>query len=176
MAAATPLSLTTETGAVLIIAAAWLLFAVWTIIRSARIRAQAETAQAWGLRLRGLLATVPGAYLIIGDDGAVIGSDALRSMLGMDRPPTTLADLKDSASGGLAADDYARLEASITATAVSGTPFALSLVTTDAARHMEAEGRAAPPDVAGTRGVVVWFADASATAARVREIEMSREA
>ncbi|MHB9879811.1 ATP-binding protein [Pacificimonas sp. ICDLI1SI03] len=167
---------TGPTSAALIVAAAWLLIAVWAVIRSARIRAQAETAQAWGLRLRGLLSTLPVAYLISGDGGRVTASDSLRSWLGIDHRVTKLSELAPAQrdarrATGLDSESYAALGAAIAAAAVSGQPFVLRMKTADGARRLQATGRAAPPEVAGDRGVTVWFADTTETDRQRNEAE-----
>ncbi|MGB3721317.1 MAG: ATP-binding protein [Pacificimonas sp.] len=162
------------TTAALTVAAAWLLFALWTVIRSARIRAQAETAQAWGLRLRGLLATVPEAYLIVGDEGRVTTSDTLRSWLRLDRVVAAFSELAPDGEAGFEGEGFTALEAAIAATAVSGAPFTLPLESADGRSKLLASGRAAPPEVAGARGVVIWFADTTEADARLLEMETTR--
>ncbi len=145
--------------AVAIIAAAWLAFAVWAIIRGARSGIQARIAQAWGMRLRGLLATAPGAYLIVGEDGSVSASDTLRGWLGIDKRLTTLADLAPVESAGLEASDFEGLRRDIAAAALSGEAFSRLVRPIGSNLVLLAQGRAAPVEVAGERGVAVWFRD-----------------
>ncbi len=168
------LRLDAATSAAMVIAAAWLLFALWTVIRSARIRAQAETAQAWGLRLRGLLATVPSAYMIVGDEKRITVSDMLRSWLKLDRTVSSLGELAPRQDAGLEGEGLTALEAAISGAAVSGAPFTLTLATADGRRMLEASGRAAAPEVAGDRGVVVWFSDTTEADARLAHLERVR--
>lgn len=158
-----------------IIAAAWLAFAVWAVIRAARSRVQAEMAQAWGLRLRGLLTTAPGAYLVIGSDGAASCSDGLRSWLGIDRKVGRVEDLLAAGDSGLAPDDFHALGSAIEALAISGTPFNLTLAAASGARILLAEGRAAPTEVGGDRGVVVWFSDMTASYRKTWTLQAERD-
>ena len=147
--------------AVALIAAAWLAFAVWAIIRGARAAFQARVAQAWGMRLRGLLATVPAAYLIVRDDGSVSASDTLRSWLRIDKRLVTLMDLAPTGDAGLQADDFEGLSRDVAATALSGAAFARLVRPVASEQILLAQGRAAPEEVAGERGVVIWFRDAT---------------
>ncbi|MEA3540087.1 MAG: ATP-binding protein [Pseudomonadota bacterium] len=157
-----------------IIGAAWLAFAVWAVIRSARARVQAETAKEWGLRLRGLLTTTPGAYLVVGEDGAASCSDALRSWLGLDRKVARFDDLLGSGESGLSPDDYSALGAAIQALAISGAPFRISVLAAGD-RVLTAEGKTAPPQLAGDRGTVVWFSDSSGVYRRTEALEADRD-
>lgn len=159
-----------------VIAAAWLAFAVWAVIRSARARVQAEMAQAWGLRLRGLLTTAPGAYLVVGGDGAVSASDGLRSWLNLDRKVARLDDLLGDGSSGLAPDDFGAFADAINALAMAGTPFRMTLSAAGGARILAADGKSAPPQLAGDRGIVVWFADATASQRRATALQSERDA
>ncbi|BBE33613.1 sensor histidine kinase [Sphingosinicella microcystinivorans] len=158
-----------------IIGAAWLAFAVWAVIRSARARVQAETAKEWGLRLRGLLTTTPGAYLVVGEDGAASCSDTLRSWLGLDRKVSRFDDLLGAGESGLSPDDYSALGAAIQALAISGAPFRIS-VAGAGERVLTAEGKTAPPQLAGDRGTVVWFSDSSGAYRRTEALEADRDA
>lgn len=164
-----------QVAAVLMVGAAWLLFAVWAVVRSVRIGAQAKLAQAWGLRLRGLLATAPGAYLICGDAGRVTVSDSLRNWLGLGNRVRSLEELGPGEESGLEGVGFTELETAISATSVSGVPFSLSVRTAAGDRLLRAEGTSAPPEVAGDRGVVVWFSDLTETAERLRALEVERE-
>ena len=166
--------LSVESIGLLMVGVAWLAVAVWAVIRSARIEAQAQIAQAWGLRLRGLLATSQVAYLIVGDDRKIIASDRLRSWLSLDGAPSTLSDLAIDAGSGIEAGHYEDLEAAIEAAAVSGTPFVTNVRTAVGGRVLRAEGVSAPPEVAGERGVVVWLSDQSEDAEREQRVESQR--
>ncbi len=157
-----------------IIGAAWLAFAVWAVIRSARARVQAEMAQEWGLRLRGLLTTTPGAYLVVSEDGAASCSDDLRSWLGLDRKVSRIDDLLGTGESGLSSDDYSALGAAIQALAISGAPFRLT-VSAAGDRVLSAEGKTAPPQLAGERGIVVWFSDASGAHRKAEALEADRD-
>jgi signal transduction histidine kinase len=162
--------------AVLIIGAAWLLFAVWAVIRSARVGAQAQMAQKWGLRLRGLLAAAPGAYLIVGQGNQVTVSEKLRSWLGLAETVHRLGELAPKAGGGFSGEDFTELEGAILATSVSGVPFSLTLRAEAQNRLLRAEGSSAAEDVAGANGVVVWFSDLTDTETRVSDLEAARAA
>lgn len=163
-AAAAALDLTDRAAGVsttAIVAAAWLAVAVWAVIRSARLRVQAEIAQAWGLRLRGLLTTAPGAYLVVGSSGTAFCSDTLRGWLDIDRKVASLDDLAPAGEGGIAADDFEALRADIATLAVSGNGFTRMVRAAGSARVLLTQGRVAPADVAGENGVVIWFRDAT---------------
>ncbi|MBZ6379469.1 hypothetical protein B5C34_07630 [Pacificimonas flava] len=168
-------TLDVRTAAVLMVSAAWLLFAVWAVIRSARIGAQAQLAQAWGLRLRGLLSTAPGAYLIVGDEGHVTISDTLRSWLGLDSRAVRFEDIGPARTAGLEGAGFTELEQAIAATSVSGVPFSLTLKTAADGRLLKADGSSAPPEVAGMRGVVVWFSELTEVAERLSALERERD-
>lgn len=163
-------------AATAIIAAAWLAFAVWAVIRASRSRVQADMAQAWGLRLRGLLMTTPNAYLVVNDDGAASCSDGLRAWLNLDRKVARVDDLLGDGDTGLSADDYETLSSAIAALAMAGTTFNVTLSAASGARILAAEGKAAPPQLAGDRGVVVWFADVTASHRKAAVLQSRREA
>lgn len=165
-------SRTAGVSATAVVAAAWLAFAVWAVIRGARSRVQAQIAQAWGLRLRGLLATAPGAYLVIGGDGTAFCSDALRGWLDIDRKVGSLDDLaQQGGESGLVTADFEALRADIAAVAVSGNPFSRTVRAIGSERVLLALGRAATTEVAGERGVVVWFKDMTQTQVAVEALE-----
>ncbi|MFC3711418.1 ATP-binding protein [Sphingoaurantiacus capsulatus] len=153
-----------------ILAAAWLAFAVWAIIRGARASAQARIAHAWGLRLRGLLSTTPWAYLVVGSDGAAFCSDVLRGWLDVDHKVTRFEDLAPSHDGGMMEEDFDALRTDISALAVSGTGFTRLMRANGSARVLIARGRPAPFEVAGDQGVVIWFSDATDTQAEVETL------
>lgn len=153
-----------------IIAAAWLAFAVWAIIRGARSGVQARIAQTWGMRLRGLLSTAPGAYLVVGADGTAFCSDALRGWLDINHKVTALDDLAPTANSGVVAEDFDHLRADISALAMAGNDFARLLRAQGSTRVLIARGRAAPEAVAGEHGVVIWFRDATDTQAEVETL------
>lgn len=144
-----------------IIAAIWLAFAVWAVIRSARSRVQAQVAQAWGLRLRGLLTTAPGAYLVVSSNGTAFCSDILRGWLDIDHKVSSLEDLAPAGEGGVTTDDFEALRGEIAALAVSGNGFTRLVHAAGSGRVLIAQGRSAPAEVAGEQGVVVWFRDAT---------------
>lgn len=156
-----------------LVGGAWLLVAVWAVVRAARIGAQVKVAQAWGLRLRGLLATAPGAYLIVGDAGRITMSDTLRRWLNLGSRASRLSELGPSETAGLDGADFTDFENAVSSAAVSGVPFTMSVRTVDGSL-LRAEGVSAPPEVAGDRGVVVWFSDLSDTAERLRAMEEER--
>ena len=167
-----------QTGgtAVALIAAAWLAFAVWAIIRGARAGFQARIAQAWGERLRGLLTTVPGAYLIIGADGSVTASDTLRGWLNIDKRLATLADLQPDSSAGLVAEDFDGLSRDAAATALSGQVFRRLVRPVGSGQILLARGRAAPVEVAGEQGVIIWFRDASEDQSEIARLRADQQA
>ncbi len=158
-----------------IVAAAWLAFAVWAIIRSARIRVQAEMAQAWGLRLRGLLKTAPGAYLVVSSDGGASCSDHLRTWFSLDRKISRLDDLVGTNGSGLAAADFEALSSAVEALALSGATFTLTLKTAAGDRILIADGKPAPPGLAGARGTVVWFTDVTEEHRQLAALESERD-
>ena len=118
-----PKASTFKVAAVLMVGAAWLLFAVWAVVRSVRIGAQTKLAQAWGLRLRGLLATAPGAYLICGDAGRVTVSDRLGTGWASATMSVRFEELGPEEDSGLEGVGFTELETAISATSVSGVPF-----------------------------------------------------
>lgn len=145
------------------VAAAWLVVAVWAVIRGSNALMSARVTARWGRRLHGLLSTSPAAYLIVGADGATVCSDTLRGWLGIDRQVTRLEELEGRCSSGIELSDYAQLVRDIDALALSARPFQRLICSARGDRQLLVEGRAAPIDVAGDAGVVVWFFDATAT-------------
>lgn len=145
------------------VAAAWLVVAVWAIIRGINAIVSARVTSRWGRRLHGLLSTSPAAYLIVSADGTTTCSDTLRGWLGLDRQVTRLEELEGRGSSGIELGDYTQLVRDIDALALSARPFQRLVCSARGDRHLLAEGRAAPMDVAGDAGVVVWFFDATTT-------------
>jgi signal transduction histidine kinase len=143
-----------------IVAAAWAALGVWAVIRGAHARLQAKVAREWGLRLRGLLATMPGAYLVVGDDGSATSSDNLRAWLGLGARVTKLDDLAPRLGSGFEAAAFDQLRRSVEAMRISGEAFNGTLATANG-RVLAARCAAAPPEVVGPRGVVVWLRDAT---------------
>lgn len=159
-----------RTSMVGIVAAAWLAFAVWAVIRASRMREQVEAAKAWGARLRGLLATAPGAYMVADGNGTLTVSDQLRGWLGLDRSPQILDDLVGSDNSGLVAEDFRLLAREMQALAMTGTPFMLPVRVRGSGRTLIASAAVAPPEVSGERGSVVWFTDATETVSGMQSL------
>ena len=159
------------------VAAAWLAMAVWAVIRGSNAIMTARASTRWGRRLHGLLATSPAAYLVVDARGAATCSDTLRSWLGIDRQVSRLEEL-DGGRGvsGLDAADYAQLVRDIDALSLSARPFRRLVSSARGDRQLVAEGRAAPIDVAGDTGVVVWFFDATATQQALDQLNGELEA
>lgn len=159
-----------------LIAAAWLAIAVLAIVRGERSRQRAAVAENWGLRMRGLLATTPGAYLIIGAQGSASCSDTLRTWLAIGERISSLDQLAPSDQTGLIIPDYAALRQDIDAAIASGEGFVRYVRTVHDGKVLLAQGRSAAPEVAGDRGVVVWFDDqtTSQTALLALEAEAVR--
>lgn len=151
---------TWQLSAVAIIAAAWLAFATWMVIRGARARVQADIARNWGMRLRGLLSTAPAAYLVVGATGAASASDTLRGWLGLDAKIASLDDLAPNGDTGLTAASFDELKRGIERAAMSGTG-GDGMLSTQAGRTLRYAYAAAPEDVAGAGGVALWFSDAT---------------
>lgn len=145
------------------VAAAWLVVAVWAVIRGSNALLSARVTARWGRRLHGLLSTSPAAYLIVSANGTVTCSDTLRGWLGIDRQVTRLDELEGQGTSGLAASDYVQLVRDIDALSLSARPFRRLVSSAKGDRHLLVEGHAAPIDVAGDAGVVAWFSDATAT-------------
>lgn len=158
-----------------IVAAAWLAVAVWAIIRGGRSRVRARLAEDWGLRLRGLLATTPNGYLIVGAGGRVTCSDTLRSWLAIDHKVTRLDELNQQDDSGLRDDDFNRLALDIDALAMSGTTFTRLVANARGDRLLLAQGRLAPAEVAGEAGVVVWFIDATDSEQALGQLQRERD-
>lgn len=158
------------------VAAAWLVVAVWAVIRGSNALLSARVTSRWGRRLHGLLSTSPAAYLIVGADGATTCSDTLRGWLGIDRQVTRLEELEGRGSSGIDLSDYADLVHDIDALALSARPFRRLVSSARGDRQLLAEGRAAPMDVAGDAGVVVWFFDATATQGALGQLREELEA
>ncbi|MCA3255006.1 MAG: PAS-domain containing protein [Alphaproteobacteria bacterium] len=158
---------TAQAVALATIVAAWLAVAVWSVIRASRAREQANIARHWGLRLRGLLSTMPEAYLIVDADGTATGSDTLRGWLGLDARIAALDDL----AVALGVSEFAGLRDDIQRLTLGGDGFSRFVVLPGTGRVLVAQGRPAPAEVAGERGVVVWFRDATDMQATVRALE-----
>lgn len=145
------------------VAAAWLAVAVWAIIRGSNAIMTARVSTRWSRRLHGLLSTAPSAYLVVGANGEASCSDSLRSWLGLDHQISRLEELEGQGASGIDVGDYVQLVRDIDALSLSARPFQRLISSAKGDRQLLAEGRAAPIDVAGDTGVVVWFFDATAT-------------
>lgn len=153
-----------------LVAAAWLVVAVWAVIRGSNALLSARASTRWGRRLHGLLSTSPSAYLVVGADGSATCSDTLRGWLGIDRQVTRLDELEGRGASGIEISDYAQLVRDIDALSLSARPFQRLVSSAKGDRQLLAEGRAAPMEVVGDAGVVVWFFDATATQGALEQL------
>ncbi len=138
-----------------VLAAVWLAAATWAVIRGARARLEASAAREWALRLRGLLMTSPGGYIIVGGDGSASTSENVREWLGLGRVER-LEDLAPGGDIGLVPDDLVTLRRQIEALTIAGEQFS-DVVRSVKGRRLMARGLPAPPEVAGPRGAVIWL-------------------
>lgn len=150
--------------------------ALWAGIRGRAASQRAKAAEAWGLRLRALLATTPGAYLIVSQT-AVLGSESLRSWLSLDQRIAAFSELAPQAdrASGLMEADYAALRQDITATRASGAPFTRLVHPLRGDRVLLAEGRMGAADVASDSSVVVWFSDVSDAQGYLASLQEERD-
>jgi signal transduction histidine kinase len=133
--------------------AAVLAMAAWSMIRTARARERARAAEAWGSRVRGLLASAPAAYLVVGPDGKTIASEGLRDWFSLPEAPASLAALEPV----FAAQPW--LKADVEALSASGKPFERLVTIPASGKVLQAKGVSLDPVVAGDGGVVVWLQD-----------------
>lgn len=158
-----------------LVAAIWLAIAVWAIIRASRLRGRARLAEAWGLRLRGLLSTAPHGYLIVSSDGAITCSDTLRTWLSLDRKVVRLEELSANGLRGLRDEDFRLLVSDIQALAMTGASFSRLVSTERGDRVLLAVGQPAPIELAGDMGTVIWFADATSYEQSMAQILKERD-
>lgn len=163
-------------GAVAFIAATWLVFAVWSIVNGARARARAEAAEQWGLRLKGLLATTPGAYIVADAEGRVTAAESLRSWLNLDQSLTSLSDLKPDGAAGLDRADYTALMQQVADLRASGQPFSRLVRVVGSGRVLLATGRPLDEAVAGPGALVIWFQDSTESQSALATLEDDRRA
>lgn len=148
--------------------------AVWSWFNWQRSRADAEAAERWAMKLRGLLKTAPGGYLLLARTGDVTCSEVVRSWLGLAQAITDLESLKANQAGGIHDEDYRRFRLDLDATAAAGTPFTRIIRSADRRRVLIAHGQPLSSDVAGEGGVVVWFSDATESRTAIENLEAER--
>lgn len=156
------------------VAAAWLVFAVWSIVNGARARARAAATQQWGLRLKGLLATTPAAYIVLDGDGGVFAAETLRSWLNLKQAVQALADLAPDGETGLDVHDFAALSDDVEALRASGQPFVRLVRVASGGRVLRASGRPLDEAVAGQGAIVLWFTDTTESHEALASIEQDR--
>jgi signal transduction histidine kinase len=131
-----------------VIIALWLVLAVWALVRAAQDRKDRRSAEAWGMRLRGLLDSTPLAYLVIEPGGTVHSSDLLRRWLGLAGSISNLQDLapqvqstSDDHASGFSGPDFDALMSAIAAVQATGQAFTLVLHTESGDKILQANGR-----------------------------------
>ncbi len=169
-----------------VVVALWLVLAVWALVRAAQDRKDKRSAEAWGLRLRGLLDSTPLAYLVIEPTGNVHGSDLLRRWLGLSGSVGSMNDLApqvplsetDHASG-LCGPDFDSLMAAVAALQTAGQAFTLLLRTEGDERILQVQGRLLGEDalqsVAGRApAICLWFDDVTGSQGRTEQLSTER--
>jgi signal transduction histidine kinase len=169
-----------------VVVALWLVLAVWALVRAAQDRKDKRSAEAWGLRLRGLLDSTPLAYLVIEPAGNVHGSDLLRRWLGLSGSVGSLNDLApqvplsetDHASG-LCGPDFDSLMVAVAALQTAGQAFTLLLHTEEDERILQVQGRLLGEDalqpVAGRApAVCLWFDDVTGSQGKTEQLSAER--
>ena len=173
----TPMAVSSVQVAItILLVTTWFILAVWTIFRSRKSNQRARAARAWALRLRALIATTPGAYLVATGDVAV-GSEALRGWLSLDQRISTLDQLAPDleTQSGLCEADYLALSDDIKAARASGAAFTRMVRPLRGERMLLAEGRLAPPQIAGDASVVIWFLDQTDTQSYMLTLRAERD-
>lgn len=149
--------------------------AVWSWFNWQRTRIAAEAAEQWAMRLRGLLRTAPGGYLLLSRSGELTCSEIVRSWLGIAQAVTELEALRGNRASGIHEDDFRRFRHDLEATAAAGAPFSRILRSADGRRVLIAQGQPVSSDVAGEGGVVVWFSDATESRQAIETLEQERQ-
>lgn len=173
----TPMAVSSVQVAItILLVTTWFILAVWAIFRSRKSNQRARAARAWALRLRALIATTPGAYLVATGDVAV-GSEALRGWLSLDQRISTLDQLAPDleTQSGLCEADYLALSDDIKAARASGAAFTRMVRPLRGERMLLAEGRLAPPQIAGDASVVIWFLDQTDTQSYMLTLRAERD-
>jgi signal transduction histidine kinase len=114
------------------------------------------------LRLRGLLASMPGAYLVVQPNGELVAADNLRSWLMRSEALHHLDDLGPNDDvGGLVRSDFNALRQDIATLSASGLGFTRLVRVQGAPRALLTTGQLLDDGVVGEGAVVLWFSDAT---------------
>lgn len=174
----TPMAVSSiQVAITILLVTTWFIVAVWAMFRSRKSTQRARAARAWALRLRALIATTPGAYLVATGDVAV-GSESLRGWLSLDQRISSLDQLAPDpeTQSGLCEADYLALSDDIKAARASGAAFTRMVRPLRGERMLLAEGRLAPPQVAGDSSVVIWFLDQTEAQSHLLGLRAERDA
>jgi signal transduction histidine kinase/putative Ca2+/H+ antiporter (TMEM165/GDT1 family) len=169
-----------------VVIALWLVFAVWALVRAAQDRKDKQSAEAWGLRLRGLLDSTPLAYLVIEPTGNVHSGDLLRRWIGLSGSVSSLQDLapqlsanQDDPASGLCGPDFDSLMAAVAALQTAGQAFNLLLHTEDGDRILQVQGRllneeAMQPVAGRAPAICLWFDDVTGSQGKSEQLSAER--
>lgn len=149
--------------------AVWLAVSAWALASGlARQRRAAEAAgQLDHMTL--LLDGAPASPVIVLSDDKIDAQPRLMAWLGLKRMPLRLADLQ-MPDGGVMAEDFLALQRDIAAARQTARPFVRSVVPRGGARSLMIHGAISPSRLAGPRGVVLWFFDATDAQSEIRQL------
>jgi signal transduction histidine kinase len=140
--------------ALLLIAAAWALFA------GLRARAAGRALAERDSRLAALVQTCPAQAMVVRADRRVELSRRLSDWLGLPELPRELDGLVGD-DVGLIAEDFEILSEHVTAAQKAGQPFRLAVRPKGSERALLVIGERAPDAVRAPGGVLLWFLDAT---------------
>ena len=143
------------------VAALWIVVAVAVSIAAARRLARAGSVIASARSMASLLEVAPARPLLVHPDGRIEADPRLLRELGIDRVPSTLADLGGS-DNGIEQDDLETLIAAVEAAAVACERVECKVRAAGSRRVFDVRGGPAPPpEPPGT--LLLWLFDTSAS-------------
>ncbi|MGK6355476.1 ATP-binding protein [Sphingomonas sp. DT-207] len=150
--------------ALLLIAAAWALFA------GLRARAAGRALAERDSRLATLVQTCPAQAMVVRADRRVELSRRLGDWLGLPELPKELDDLVGD-EVGLVAEDFEILSDHVTAAQKAGQPFRLAVRPKGSERALLVIGERAPDAVRAPGGVLLWFLDATESQSEIAVLQ-----
>jgi len=143
------------------VAALWIVVAVAVSIAAARRLARAGSVIASARSMASLLEVAPARPLLVHPDGRIEADPRLLRELGIDRAPSTLAELGGS-DNGIEQDDLETLIAAVEAAAVACERVECKVRAAGSRRVFDVRGGPAPPpEPPGT--LLLWLFDTSAS-------------
>ena len=159
----------TTLGLVGVALALALVGACWILYSGLRAKAEAGAAAAGHDKLAALLGSGPALAMVVRADGRLELPDRLADWIGLSPPPRFLDDMV-TPGAGLTSEDAAALTEAVTAAQKAGEPFVLAIRPQGSGRTLTARGQRAPQAVGAAGSVIVWFLDATESAAQIGQL------